>query len=172
MKSKLKILFGALLMLLFGIALTAFGVISIQKALASKSWPTTEGKVTSSDVSSERDSDGKTMYKAEVRYAYTVNGSSYESDKIAMFSSSSSSSGMEQRKAGKYPVGATVQVRYNPSSPGTAVLEAGLQVVHWLLMVFGILLDLAGIGAFMGLFKPASAMPPAAAAPPTGTTPA
>lgn len=165
MKSKLKTLFGALLMLLLGIALTAFGVISIQKALASKSWPTTEGKVTASDVSSERDSDGKTMYKAEVRYAYTVNGKSYESDKIKMISSSSSSSGMEQKTAGKYPVGATVKVRYNPSNPGTAVLEAGLQIVHWLLMVFGILLDLAGIGVFMSLFKPTPVVPPAVAPP-------
>ena len=127
----------------------------IKEAKESVKWPSVTGKVLTSDVNTSRNSDGKTMYSAEVAFNYTVEGKTYTSSSIDMGPKSSSSSSSDAyNTAGQYPVGKSVSVYYNPELPSHGVLETGvptsLTIIYWGGWVF------AGIGVlltFKLLFK-------------------
>ena len=79
-----------ILFLIVGIAVSFWGYTMFKQARESKNWPTTNGKVTFSEVKSSlrRSTDSRkpstTMYSAEVLYEYTVNGSIYTSKKVSL----------------------------------------------------------------------------------------
>src|SRR5262249_2096244 len=69
-------------------------------------------------------SNPRMHYKASVIYAYEVNGHQYQGDRLTIGAIVSATfSGMAKRTAAKYPVGAEVDVHYNPQSPGDSVLR-------------------------------------------------
>lgn len=101
-----------------------FGPRVIEGA-SSGGWPTVAGVVLSSEVTWEID-DGTTMYDAKVRYGYSVDGQSFESDRISVGSLASSLKHQAAERVKRYSEGKEVVVHYNPSHPGEAVLEAGI----------------------------------------------
>ncbi len=98
-----------------------------QKAQASLSWPSVEGKIMEQRVSRSEvhDEDGVHIsYTPEVVFEYTVEGLSFQGQRIAFGSEPSFSS---HRKAeaflAAYPEDRAIMVYYNPEDPSDAVLS-------------------------------------------------
>ncbi len=148
----IQLIFGGMIllfMLLVGIPLVVF-LRAAYKATATNRWPTTDGRITSSDVTSHPslDSNGlhTTIFEPKVVYEYNVSGQPYHSQQISYGAiSGESSPGWAQGIVEKYPAQRTVRVFYNPKQPGEAVLEhagTGCNLILALIMV-GIELILA-----------------------------
>jgi hypothetical protein len=106
-------------------------------------WPTTRGKIIATEVEEyvprfDGDTDNRrprTMYKPSVLYTYEVNGRQYQGDRVTMGTKVSATLPIVARRlAARYPVGAEVDVHYNPKSPGESVLKPR-SVTHWLLWI-------------------------------------
>jgi hypothetical protein len=129
------------------IGLFSLGVYALHGEVADAKetlrWPTTEGVIDYSQVGSaqERDSDGymRTMYFAQLKYSYKVNGSQYSSDKyeISKYRSTSRDSFVEIVK--QYPAGSNVTVYYNPKDFNEAILKPGvpflLNLMTWIFTI-------------------------------------
>lgn len=101
---------------------------SARKATASKNWPTTTGRIISSDVGSYRSrrSSGThtTVYEPNIVYEYSADGQRFQSKQISFGAvAGTSSTGWAENIVTHYPEGGTVQVFYNPANPSEAVLE-------------------------------------------------
>jgi Protein of unknown function (DUF3592) len=129
----------ALLPLLIGGGLLFAGVRLLLRAHASNDWPTVMGKVVSSSVDSSRSKDHGTTYHAEVLYEFTVRGTHYSSNDIAVGGYSSSNPARARRLVNQYPAGDKVIVHYSPSDPETSLLEPGIASSAFFL---------PGVGAF------------------------
>jgi hypothetical protein len=103
------------------------------------------GQVTQSQVDTH-DSDGTTMYSANVVYEYTVNNRNYVNDRIRFGEGSSSNPRPAHNTVAEYPVGAGVDVYYSPDDPLNAVLEPGTSGFGvWALPGMGGCFALAGL---------------------------
>jgi hypothetical protein len=120
-----------------GIFLTWWAQASMAEGRASKKWPSTQGRVISSKVHTY-DNDGTTMYRPEVAYSYAVNGATYTSDRITMTHVATNRSGYARDMVARFPAGAAVQVRYDPTDPAKAVLVPGRQWTDGLVFLGGI----------------------------------
>ncbi len=93
---------------------------------ASLTWPSVEGKITSSyvsvhDSSMPSDDVRRKSYRASIKYTYVVDRTTYKGSTISF-----APFGRHARKTvNKYRRGARVRVYYDPDDPETAVLEAG-----------------------------------------------
>lgn len=118
-----------------------------QMAKESEAWPQTSGKVIRSKVSSHRNDDGQTMYKADILYSYEVNGRRYESTSIYVGSGglSTSSSDSAYEYTNKFPEGSQAKVFYSPTISEKAVLEPGVQFIHTAFLGIAAVLILGGL---------------------------
>ncbi len=128
-------LFGFIALILFGIAawLLVPGVRELRQALASRSWPSTPGKIVSADVvdvapvNTDMDSRHRESYRPVIEYAYEVNGKSYRANH-RVFGDESISYGSQSKAEAiiaDYPPEQVVQVYYDPANPATAALLPG-----------------------------------------------
>lgn len=144
-------IFVSLLLVAVGVGVSMWGSHIKELAAASENWPTAEGRITASEVTSHRntDTDRDYYYSAHVEYAYTVNGTRYSSDAVTVGDYSTTGPGDAQRIVDRYPVNKTVSVRYDPEDPGMAILEPGAAGIgnhlFWVGFVF------AGAGLLVGL---------------------
>ena len=90
-----------------------------ERARSSQAWPTTVGQVIESRVE-ERSGEEK-KYRSIIRYAYTVDGAAFESERYS-FGSSRRSKKAAEKLCAQHPAGSTVQVYYDPAKPAQAVL--------------------------------------------------
>ena len=137
--------------ILIGIVFTAIGIFFIwlsrrtrvQSAAAAK-WPAVPGQVLESRVyqSQGTDSDGNTTTSdnAHLVYQYQVGNQTYQCNRIAIGTSVAS----PRVLVSQHPVGAAVQVHYNPQNPAEAALFVK-QSQGCLFMVF------AAVFLFFGL---------------------
>ena len=102
----------------------AAGAIGI--ARASRSWPTVPGRVVRSEIRTNRKANGLPGFRTLVRYEYVVDGEEYEGRELAGGDFPYRSAHRATRRLAAYPVGAAVTVRYDPTEPEIAVLEAGV----------------------------------------------
>lgn len=136
-----------------GVALAAWGFMNLSTAMHSKSWPTADGKITSSTVVKKveryTDSDGRrktrTIYKPQVRYDYALGGRSFIGSRITMADSGSGSESRAQKISKRYPAGSICTVYYNPDKPEEAVLKAGITFATLMFPGFGILFAVIGV---------------------------
>ena len=93
------------------------------RARASRTWPTVSGLVQSSKI--ERRLTGLPMlvYKLALSYSYHVAGNAYEGDTVQFGPKYVKARAMIEALAEKYPPGVAVTVHYDPSDPGTSVIE-------------------------------------------------
>ena len=133
----LTVLIAASILVPLGWRWINLGFGALRLVNESIAWPTTEGRVISSEVVS-RPPGGDwsflwyllvlagrgvpVQHWAKVRYDYKVGGRLYESDVCSFGQHASSMSQAEERRA-RYPSGATVKVHYDPEHPEAAVLE-------------------------------------------------
>lgn len=130
-----KLLAAAILGIVFivvgGIAL-ALGIVQYKNGEDTKSWTATTAQVTSTDIeqntTTHRDSNGRrsesTTYKPVVRYEYSVDGTTYTSDRVKI----GGVNGSQDRASdviARYPVGDEVTAYVAPGNPESAVLEQG-----------------------------------------------
>jgi len=175
---------AAFMFILFGIIIlkiTGFIFADMEETLQ---WPSVPGIITVSEVVSSQgtNSDGKevTNYMANVSAEYEVNGSRHHSDSITPVQMTSSTvRSVIQKDIKPYPVGAKVEVFYNPDQPSYGILKPGvpplmkwLRRLPWLAIVAGIIIIvkriilLAGLGAAVGVAasqestKPSKSQPP------------
>ena len=111
-----------------GLYLILRSLMRRRQAHASVNWPTAEGKILATSVRTERRSMNQgsfEVYMPVARYAYSVAGTAYEGSVIRPGTDQFGYSKTEeaQAQADKYPLGATVPVRYDPANPSAAVLE-------------------------------------------------
>ena len=157
-------IFGWVLLAL-GLPMLIWGVWYLGEAIASASWPTVEGRVTHVGVYREArnttTSSTRTRsvsYRYSVKYAYDVNGKSYESDKYAMGSGNTAGRAPTHREAReegreRFPIGKRVSVSYDPDDPSMAVLRPGASSDNWGTYVPIILgLFFAALGAWLVLY--------------------
>lgn len=152
---------------LFALGLGAIGVALIvlylrnkQKAQASTTWPSTEGRITGHKIRVDEvgdDDSSRVSYVPEVHYEYPVEGSLHQGKRISFGSEPSFPS---RKKAEdfleSYPVGSTIPVYYNPEKPQEAVLSQTMRKMAASLIV-GIVLIVLGVCSLcpvvIGLFN-------------------
>jgi len=107
---------GSLSFLALGIALLWLGLRLRKWAQRTLSWPQASGKIVESRVEMQGVADDSTV--ARIVYSYEVNGTPFKGSRLG-------GTGMQtpHMLVEKYPVGATVQVFFDPADPASAVLE-------------------------------------------------
>jgi hypothetical protein len=112
------------------ISVVGFGLIGmltrdIYGGVMSKTWPSVSGSVQSSQVHQVTKKIKHHRYKADIRYAYKVEGKSYSSRRIDFSTSNRYLSRSEAEGiVAKYPRGSEVRVFYKQGDPEEAVLES------------------------------------------------
>jgi len=123
---------------LAGLALTLFSASNGINALKAKSWPTTEGTVTSSQV------EWNSKYVPKVIYTYTINTEEFTSNRIRLTNFAHYKKKEDAAKVSdKYPVDSKVTVYYNPNKPDEAILDPGIKGEHVFMFLIGLLIFLA-----------------------------
>jgi len=90
----------------------------VQIAKASVNWPTTTGKISTSEIK-------KAMFRRQpqITYTYSVNDKPYTSQRVSF------AGGYKPREVdpilARYPVGSDVTVAHDPQNPAEATLETG-----------------------------------------------
>lgn len=126
------------LFIVAGVLATIWGLRILFMARKSQQWPSVEGLIEESDLSSARDD-----LLPHIIYSYSVSQQSYRQ---AMKFSGDITPTQEfaQSYVDKYPVGSRVQVYYNPAKPEIATLEPGMGKGDWLILVIGLVMILFG----------------------------
>ena len=117
-----------------GLFVTWLGIGDVLDGRASTGWPTATGTVTEAFVEVHTGED--TSYSAEIRYTFEVDGREHRGDRVA-FSIWDSGRAEADAIVATYPVGARVEVAYDPDDPDTSVLEPGARAGAYGLVAFG-----------------------------------
>ena len=119
----------AFILALVGLVVAVLGIRDVIRTLRPAGWPTTQGRVLSTQV--RRDSASFINWYSNttarwdrffLRYSYSVGGQQYYGNRIDGLSSTDGSP-YALRNQERYAAGAAVTVRYNPRDPSDAVLE-------------------------------------------------
>ena len=91
---------------------------------STQTWLNTTGSILMSSVQSSYSGRSHSTYPVVV-YAYSVNGQSYQSQRIKAGEQflNVRVAGQAQATVARYPIGASVTVYYNPSNPAESALE-------------------------------------------------
>jgi hypothetical protein len=130
---------------------------AIQKQVwdASRDWLIAPGKILDTSVQARDswDSDGRyaPLYNSEVVSSFSVGGQQYISDRVALGGTMRASinrgvPGFMKKTLDKYPVGARVQVYYNPKNPADCALERRANGM-WLVLLAALVF--VGLSAWM-----------------------
>jgi Protein of unknown function (DUF3592) len=104
----------------------------------STAWPKIASCIVTSVITEKESWEGRTRYVDNiptVEYTYDVDRKSYSGDNIAYKVFSSLTRPAAEKILEKYPIGATVDVHYNPSNPSQSVLEPSMQQPMTLLVL-------------------------------------
>ncbi len=129
-----------------GVALSVFGLFQMTAAHKSKSWPSTLGEILTSSVQERRGAiqESDIVYKAKIKYSYSVHGKKLVSDKVSFSDFGNSSKKKAHQIVKRYPAGKKVRVYYSPKRTEVAVLETGISWTIVLSFVTGIILFVGG----------------------------
>lgn len=140
-----------------GIFLLAWGGYEMKRAYESRTWPDTQGTVTSSYIGkrSHRDSNNSTsiVYTPKIRYQYQVEGKHYTCNRIGFGGESGGKRSKAKKVVDKYPSGKKVTVYYNPQDPKIAVLKAGFSLGALFAFLAGIIFFGVGVICFKAYQK-------------------
>ena len=135
--------------ILLGAAFVNYGFDQRTKAKESVNWPSITGKILNSEVEKRTSTTGtgssrktSTTYVAVIKYEYTLDGTTYTSDRIAFGGKAATSAGS---LVNKYPKAKSVNVYYNPDDPKEAALETGLKNESWFFPGFGAVWMIPGV---------------------------
>ncbi len=120
---------------------------------ATRSYTRTRGRVVRAEVEEfpRTSEEGGTRFRPIVRYAFEVRGRTYESERISIGAATGTESSEAQdarRVVERYPLGAEVDVWFDPRDPGRSVLVPGIPRAEIVVaVVAGV--ALVGIGMFL-----------------------
>ncbi|MFP2928803.1 DUF3592 domain-containing protein [Pyxidicoccus sp. 3LG] len=128
-----------------GLGVFVWGFLRMRKTARTRSWPTTQGTIRSSRVTSRdapvlpddsSDDDASTprtqrLYRPEVEYTYTVGRQTYTGTQLGFDVVEVSSQEQARAHAARYAPGSPVTVFHDPEDPGQALLEPGIQATSW-----------------------------------------
>jgi hypothetical protein len=135
---------GLVMIAIIGIGLTFLGFVKIKNAADAKSWPVTNGVITSSRVA------GAIKYYPSLDYKYMVDSIVYSSNSISNINFTSKNESTVEEFLKKYPLGSETKVYYNRLKPAKAFLEPGINNGNIILLAFGIFL--LAIPVFLVIF--------------------
>ncbi|WP_045856721.1 DUF3592 domain-containing protein [Teredinibacter purpureus] len=119
------------LFVVIGIGGALYSAYATIMAKISCGWVPVTGKITSHEMDESRDSDGDSMYKAKVEYAYEYRGRRYNGKRIAFGFSSwnirSLVSKAYSEAISEYPA---VKVYVNGNSPKISSILVGIRSFH------------------------------------------
>jgi Protein of unknown function (DUF3592) len=148
LRNPMKSTFATIACIIFGPFIVWQNFSDIFTAVAAKSWPSTEGTITSSKILMSKGRTMFTTYAPVLKYSYEVGGKSYSGHRIDYGDASRIDSKDAMAVGLHYHEGAAVKVHYNPKSPVVAVLEPGTTRDNWVLLGLGIVIT--GVGVFAG----------------------
>ena len=122
------------------------GLRNANKALLSRNWPTTVGRVVRAEPrgSSTLSISNPWAFDPGIKYQYTVEGVTYTGDRVSFGRIPSTAEGVGIVLM-QYPVGASVTVWYDPDDPDRAVLEPGASGDSWAEAALGLILVITGL---------------------------
>jgi Protein of unknown function (DUF3592) len=141
---------------LFALLLLRSLIKGLRRVAASRAWSMTAGEVIASalDMSRSHTTDDEPDCAANIRYRYRVADKDYESASLNLGVSRMMPRGAAAAYVARYPVGAHVDVTYDPTAPENAALEPGnaqdltAQIVF--LVVFAAIASVLGTNAIAG----------------------
>lgn len=123
---------------LAGLLLTLFAINNSINAFKTKSWPTTEGTIYSSEVIHS------SRYVPKIVYTYDVDTNAYSSERIRLKDMAQYKKREDaQEVANKYPIDSKVKVYYNPAKFDEAILEPGIKGEHIFMLLIGLIIFIA-----------------------------
>lgn len=137
---------------LAGLAFSSFFAFGAWRSFKALSWRETPCTLEESAVRTHSDSDGST-YSIAVRYAYTVDGAAYQSERFNFLGGSSSAYDSKAEWVAAHPAGTRMSCWIDPDDPAEAVLERGLSWEYLLVLIPGVFVAVGlggGIWAFRG----------------------
>jgi hypothetical protein len=143
---------GASIFILLGGWILFLGIRNLSRAVGSRHWPRTAAIVAQSGSRAEtqhtdyRGRGSSTMYSADIRFRYKVDGREYTTGVLhfGQIAGSGDSSDAELRRF-RYPLGSEVTVAYNPDAPSIAAAEPGFDSEVLLLPGAGLAFSVPGI---------------------------
>jgi hypothetical protein len=131
-EAKLAILTGGM-----GLAALLMAIASYRRFKEARSWPRVTGKVIVSKLGLYEDNTGdgsaRRSHRPVIEFVYRVDGKDYRSRQRQLGTDTGGSKSWAETINAKYPVGAAVEVRYNPANSGDAALEIPMGMV-WLVL--------------------------------------
>jgi len=111
------------------ITLLVDGIITVgivRQADAGFRFLESSGTIVSSAIEDRGGAEGPN-YEAVLKYSYLVNGMQYTSDRVTFGGTWTGNRAEAIQRMREFPLNATVRVFYDPVSPSTSVLRAGIQ---------------------------------------------
>lgn len=114
----------AVVVSLLGAIATLAGVRLTLLAWSMRRWAATQGEVRSSDALrfQEYRVGGGAMYRPEILYAFSVDGTEYTGVRRTLLTWQTSGSQPAEEVVARYPVGKKVTVYYDPRNPRESIL--------------------------------------------------
>lgn len=136
-------------MFALGVGFTVWSGRLVADAAAVRDWPSTEGRITRSEVVSAVDHAdvSTTMHTARVAYTYVVGTRTYTATRITFADHSSSRLGEMAEVVARYPPGSAVTVHYDPADPGSGILETRTPLPVYVPLLLGLLATVTGFVA-------------------------
>jgi hypothetical protein len=101
------------------------GRLTIQRGTGTETWPAASGVVIDCAIAADRDG-GRQRFRPVVRYRYEVDGQRYEGSRIQWAMDQGHRKYTRARHLlDRYRTGSAITVHYDPSRPGSAVLQTG-----------------------------------------------
>jgi len=129
-------------LLAVGVFASIHGVYYVYSVNKTQSWPSVDGVIERSFVDKSI-SDGRTRYRAKIRYIYSVDDISYIGDRVKFGANLNKSSAESIVK--KYGIDRKVKVYFDPINPSDAVLEPGVSLIVLGYPAFGVLFVLISL---------------------------
>ena len=142
----------------------AFGALAIWGAFRvsgdirkGRSWPTTQGKILERRVGEPMGTRYRSFIPV-VKYTYVVDGKEYTNDQVYLIRRTGGMHAKMQKLVDSFPD--PVKVHYDPKDPGSSYLISNPTSTSWLLVGFGALAVLMGLGQLLMNWAKKSGTPP------------
>jgi hypothetical protein len=129
-----------------GMLILAISIVRLYKFSISRTWLSTIGRITSSEMETRRVARGRSVtYHAAIVYDYSVEGTKYAGKRISFGDYGSGNPNHARQILNRYPVGKQISVYYNPSKPEDSVLERRLSWTIYLTLIVGAAVSALGL---------------------------
>jgi hypothetical protein len=120
----------------------ALGFWLRKRELAPRSWPQSQGKITTSEMKLQYVGKGTNELLPVIWYKFTHEGKEYVTDHLRIGNFSIGSREDSEAITKKFQLGRNVTVFVNPANPEKSVLEHSITMMSWIPIGFGVFFSL------------------------------